>query len=112
VIEKGMDADAILAALGKPFEVKPIQSDDKAVHAENWIYRRKLKETSEQVPDSQGTVPAYVGTDASGVHIADVPIVTYRNKHITTYQVTALLMINGKLELARQWLDEDSFYVD
>ena len=45
-------------------------------------------------------------------NLQSVPVVQYRLKRITVYQVTALLMVNGKLELAKQWAEKDESYAN
>jgi hypothetical protein len=49
---------------------------------------------------------------ADGPMIADTVIPVYRMKHRRTYQVTSLLLFDGKLVLAKQWREADESYVD
>ncbi|WP_069960552.1 hypothetical protein [Lacunisphaera limnophila] len=112
MLEKGMEADTVELLYGKPAEIKPMETPDATTKAEQWIYRRKVSEKTIQTADTQSTIPTFGRADAGGVSIVDVPIVTYRLKHLTTYQVTALLMVNGRLEVAKQWQEVDSAYVN
>jgi hypothetical protein len=79
--------------------------------AERWIYRRKVKETSVQTASSQSTIPVYSGAGPGSTQaFTNVVVPEYRLKHITVYQVTELLMINGKLEVAKQWMGQEESY--
>jgi hypothetical protein len=107
-LEKGMTADAVLATAGKPAEIKPMAAPDPETKVEQWIYRRKLKETSVPVATGQHTVQTFGGTAVGGgVNIVETPVIDYSQKLVAVYQVTALLMINGKLEIAKQWVEQD-----
>jgi hypothetical protein len=111
VLAKGMEADLILKNFGQPYEIKPMEAPDKDTKVERWIFRRKVKETTTQTASGQTMVPAYAGFGGGGEPtIREVPVVEYRLKRTTIYQVTELLMINGKLELAKQWMGQEEKY--
>ena len=109
-LEQFMEASFILKTYGKPSEVRPMKQPDNRIKVEQWIYRRRAKETTVQTASNQTTVPAYIGTNGSGVNIVDVIIPEYRLKHIVIYQVTALLMVNDQLSYGTQWLEKDESY--
>jgi hypothetical protein len=107
-IEKGMTTGEILAIAGKPAEIKPMEAPDPSTKVEQWIYRRKLKENSVPVATGQHTVQTFGGMAVGGgVNIVETPVIDYSQKIVTVYQVTALLMVNGKLEIAKQWAEQD-----
>jgi hypothetical protein len=110
VLEKGMPGTTIIQLVGKPDEINPIQSE--GTHSETWIYRRKLDETVKQTANTQAYIPAMVGFDAGGVVIGRALVPEYRLKYIRHYQVTALLMVDGKLQLGRQWVAPDEQFAD
>jgi hypothetical protein len=110
VLQKGMDAASILRLVGKPDEISPLKSDTTA--AETWIYRRKVGQTIQQTANTQAFIPAMVGFDAGGPVIGKAVVPQYRLKYIREYQVTALLMVDGKLQLGRQWVTQDEQFAD
>jgi hypothetical protein len=110
VLEKGMPGTTIIQLVGKPDEINPIQAE--GTHSETWIYRRKLDETVKQTANTQAYIPAMVGFDAGGVVIGRALVPEYRLKYIRNYQVTALLMVDGKLQLGRQWVAQDEQFAD
>lgn len=108
-IAKGMSADEVRKIIGEPLSIKHIDSAE--IKAESWTYKRKLRTetTQEFVRDEQQ--PAFVGVgmgDANGLGSVSVPV--YRLKHTTFYQVTALLMVDGTMFEARQWIETELHY--
>jgi hypothetical protein len=101
VIEKGMSHEMIVQLLGQPDEVNPLKTETGK--AETWIYRRKVGQTVHQTANTQAFIPAMTGFTAGGVTIGKALVPDYRLKHVEAFQVTALLMVDGKLQLARQW---------
>lgn len=110
VLEKGMTADAIVQAVGKPDRIQPLQTSDGK--AEKWIYRRKTGQTVSQTANTQGFIPAMTGVDGGGVKVGTALVPTYRLKYISDYQVTALLMVNDQLQLGKQWTESDERFAD
>jgi hypothetical protein len=110
ILEKGMEGPAIIQAYGKPSEIQPMKNPD--TNAEKWIYRRKVAQTVLQTANTQTTIPAFVGFNASGPVIDQIAVPDYRLKYIEAYQVTALLMIDGKLQLGRQWIEEEEKFAN
>jgi hypothetical protein len=110
VLEKGMDAAIILQLFGKPDEVIPLKTGETT--AETWIYRRKTGQTIKQTANTQAFIPAMVGFQASGPVIGKALVPEYRLKYIREYQVTALLIVDGKLQLGRQWIAQDEQFAD
>lgn len=109
-LEKGTAAADILKRFGQPAEVVPMTSPDPAAHAERWIYRRKADEKIRQdhVSDTR-EVHQFTSYTANGTPTVKTVVIStpvYKTKVVTTYQVTALLMVNSKLELAKQWKEE------
>jgi hypothetical protein len=105
-LEKGMAADAILQAVGKPAEVVPMKSE--GAKAETWYYRRKLK----QVAVTEPVMSVQSGVNWGNTNVRSDPITQYRQKYVITHQVTALLVVDGKLVLGRQWLEESQSYAN
>src|SRR5690349_13898361 len=105
VLEKGMEADAIRQLVGQPSEIDPVKSTE--VKAEKWIYRRKVTQGTYQTANTEARIPALVGTSAGGLIVGETIVPEYRLKFVKVYQVTALLMINGKLERGRQWTERE-----
>jgi hypothetical protein len=110
VLDKGMDAATIIQLVGQPDEITPLKTADGK--AETWIYRRKTGQTVVQTANTQTTIPAMVGFQASGVLIGRAIVPQYRLKYIRDYQITALLMVDGKLQLGRQWAAQDEQFAD
>jgi len=111
VIEPGMNGDEIARLFGRPVEIKPMKTDDAAAKAEQWIYRRKLKETTSSSAAAPNAMPTVSLSDANNAaYQIHVPTAQYRIQRITTYQVTALLMVNGRLEAAKQWTERTEDY--
>ena len=110
VLDKGMEAATIIQLVGQPDEINPLKSHD--LKAETWIYRRKVSQTIQQTANTQAYIPAMVGFDSGGVIIGKALVPEYRLKYIRAYQVTALLMVDGKLQVGRQWIDQDEQFAD
>ncbi len=110
VLEKGMPAAMIIQLVGKPDEISPLKSSEG--QAETWIYRRKIGQTVHQTANTQKTIPAMTGFTASGPTIGQAIVPDYRLKYVRAYQVTALLMLDGRLQLGRQWVSRDEQFAD
>lgn len=111
VIEQGMDGEEITALFGRPLEIKPMKTEAAGAKAEQWIYRRKLKETTSSSAAAPNSMPTLSMSDANNAaYQMHVPVAQYRIQRITTYQVTALLMVNGRLEAAKQWTERTEAY--
>ena len=108
VLKKGMPADEVIRSIGKPESIKPMQTPEGK--AEVWIYRRVANSVSRQAAVTTESVPAFngigVGNDSSG----SVTIPSYRMEHITVYQVSSLLMFDGKLVTATQKVEQESHF--
>lgn len=106
VLDKGMAAADIIKQAGKPLDVVPIESPEGK--AEKWLYRRKLKETTSSAaiaPNAPSMMSSQMPNDANSSFQIHVPVAQYRLQRVTIYQVTALLMINDRLEVAKQWTE-------
>ena len=101
ILEKGMAAESIIMLVGKPDEVTAKPSAD--VKAEQWTYRRIIKSTVIQTANTERRIPAFTGYTAAGPIIGEAIEPDYRLKYARLYQITSLLMIDGKLFLGRQW---------
>lgn len=110
VLAKGMNAWMIVELVGQPDEITPLKSD--AGKAETWIYRRMLGQTIHQTANTQAYIPAMVGFNAGGMVIGKAIVPEYRLKYVRAYQVTALLMVDDKLQLGRQWAARDEVFAD
>lgn len=109
-IQKGMTADAVLGLIGKPREIRPIETE--GVRGESWIYRRVAKRVINQVAPTTQKVPTWggPGVNSKNGEIVDVDIPLMRNERITIYQMTALLFIDGKLVASKQWHERESLF--
>lgn len=102
-LHKGMTADAVIQAVGRPQEVKPMKAPDG--QAEVWTYRRVFRRDTYQVATGVEEVPAFVWINGP---LGTAKEVTYSIRNATTYQVTSLLMFNGQLVHAKQWFERES----
>jgi len=101
MLEKGMTAEQVERIAGKPAEIKPLASSDGK--AETWTYRRVIDRQTRQVAATTEFVSTFKGANF-GQDETQVPV--YHLEHTTIYQVTALLMFDGKLVLAKQWREK------
>jgi len=105
-LEKGMSAETVRQLVGVPAEVEPFKAPEGV--AEKWIYRRVLTQRTRLISVGEGTVSChYESPDWSDMPFArrvGVPI--RRIQTTTVYQVTALLMHENKLVIAKQWNEE------
>jgi hypothetical protein len=110
-LEKGMSAEEIRQLLGRPNDIAKVKSPDD--NAERWTYRRKIGQTVEQTANTRTFVLAMTGVNGDlAPQIGPVPVPEYRLKYIAAYQVTALLIVDGKLEFGRQWYERDERFAD
>jgi len=110
VLEKGMEAAAIVRIAGQPDEVHPMKAE--GVKAEKWIYRRKVDQTVFQTSNTQAFIPALVGFDGDGMVVGKAVVPEYRLKYAELHQVTALLIVDGKLHLGRQWFEQSEQFAN
>jgi hypothetical protein len=103
VLKVGSTTDEIIAQVGKPLEVAPMKTASGT--AESWIYRRVLDQQTKQVAEaSRGAAvvePAH-GIVSAGV---EMPETEYHTEYVTTYQITELLIFNGKLAASKQHVE-------
>jgi len=105
-LEKGMTAAEIVARIGKPADVRPIAAPEG--NAEVWTYRRLRHEHVQQVAATVTMAPALTGMNDHGTAaFGTVPDLDFHLEHVRDYQVTALLMFDGKLVMARQWMERE-----
>jgi hypothetical protein len=100
VLKIGATAEEIVRMIGKPLDVKPMAV--QGGKAETWTYRRVLDQQTKQVAEaSRG---AAIIEPAHGIVSAgeEMPETEYHTVYVTTYQVTSLLMFNGKLAASKQ----------
>jgi hypothetical protein len=109
-IEQGMSAEEVRKLIGEPLEIKPIAPDATEVSGEKWVYRRKLHTETTTEPVRSETLPAYLGPGMGENGMGTVISPIYRLKHTTFMQVTALLMVDGQLVTARQWVEQEVSY--
>lgn len=104
-LAKGMTAEAVIQVVGKPFEVKPMAS--AAGRAEIWIYRRVARKWTQQTAAGMDSVPMFTGLGQTndGMHAVSVP--SQKLEQVTIYQVTSLLMFDGRLVEATQRLEKE-----
>lgn len=109
-LEKGMTGDEVMALIGKPQQVKPMAKQEGVDgKSEIWIYRRPAGERSVQVVTGTREVPAFSGLGQNGTDMASGTRteLIYGNKTVKMYHVTSLLMMDGKLVLARQTQEQE-----
>ena len=108
-LDKGMTGEEIVALIGKPAEVKPMTVGDGK--AEVWTYRRLVRTDVRQVATQMESVPIEAGVSREGkMYETSVQQPVYKLEHIQVYQVTALLMFEGKLVRAKQWQEKTSTF--
>jgi hypothetical protein len=105
VLKVGSTADEIVQLVGKPLDVTAKPSPEGK--AEVWTYRRVVDQQTDQVASGVNNVQAY--NPVPGM-TGSSPEIQYRLVHYTIYQVTSLLMFNGKLITAKQWLEKVANY--
>lgn len=113
VLDKGLDGDAILKSYGKPYEIKPMEVPDKDLKVERWIYRRKINESTTQTPVGYTTITppnATINGTPNNSFTTTTQIPIYKLKRTTIYQVTELLMVENKLELAKQRTEREEAF--
>lgn len=111
VLELGMDGATVIQLYGRPAEIQPMKNTDGK--AEKWIYRRKAREYTTQTASGVTMIPAFIGNTGTGSPmIADTPILDFKVKFVTVYQVTALLMVEGKLTVGKQWLEQEEKFTN
>jgi hypothetical protein len=99
-LDIGMTTEEILAAVGKPQEVKPMAKHEGK--AEVWTYRRVIGHDVAQIASGTRDVPAFVGD----VHnLGTMKEIIYTPVRRTKYRVTALLIYEGRLTSAKQWVE-------
>ncbi|ATC65076.1 hypothetical protein CMV30_14540 [Nibricoccus aquaticus] len=100
-LNPGMSAEAIVKQIGRPLGITPIKVAEG--QAEIWIYHRQLARETRHTSTSTQAVPAFVGVGGTGgAVIGTTSTAVYSIENITTYQVTSLLMFEGKLRVAKQ----------
>jgi len=112
-LDKGLDGDAILKSYGKPYEIKPMEVPDKDLKVERWIYRRKINESTTQTPVGYTTITppnATINGTPNNSFTTTTQIPIYKLKRTTIYQVTELLMVENKLELAKQRTEREEAF--
>lgn len=106
-----MTADAVVALIGKPVEVKSIVTE--AGKGESWIYRRVARRVTNLVAPTVEKVPMWggPGVNVANGEIIDVDVPFQRTERVTIYQMTALLFVDGKVVASKQWAEhERTFY--
>jgi hypothetical protein len=108
-LEKGMTGDQVVALIGKPATVEKIKDSD--AKAEKWTYRRAVAHHVQQEATTVINEDAFIGTAGGNNNtLGTRPVIQYGLKHTDTYRVTALLMVDNKLVLARQWNEQRVSY--
>jgi|GEM_PF-945106 len=92
VITKGMEGDEILRRIGKPTEIRPMESPSG--HAEVWVYRRPAGTESGLTATTVVQTP--VADPLTGVQFT-VPEPSYSQETRELIETTNLLMFDGKL---------------
>jgi hypothetical protein len=109
VLDKGMSAKEIVELLGQPETVSKLKTDE--AKAEKWTYRQLIDHRVVQEATNVGNEAAFVGNGgANNNDQGSRATLQYSLKEISTYRVTALLMVNDHLVLARQWSEQKTSY--
>jgi hypothetical protein len=103
-IAQGMTADEVVRRIGRPLEVRPVQSD---VPAEVWVYRRDAGSISTMNATTTSEVPV---ADPFTGQISTVPQLEYRPERVDAEQQTELLMVEGRLVSWKQRLVKSHHY--
>jgi hypothetical protein len=106
VLKKGMPAADVLRLIGKPDLVQPM--DTKEGKAEVWIYRRLAKTVHQQSATGVASIPAFTGMGLGNDATGTASTLTYRMEEISIYQVSSLLMFDGKMAAASQKVERES----
>lgn len=104
-LQKGMTADAVIELVGKPLQVKPMNSPEGK--AEIWVYRRLADKWTTQTAATTETVMVYAGLGLDNDGIRPLTVPSQRTERVRVYQVTSLLMFNGTLIEARQRYEKE-----
>lgn len=107
-VQQGMTADEVVARIGKPVEIKSIVTD--AGTGESWIYRRVAKRLMNPVAPTVEKVPMWGGPGLPNGEIIDVNVPFQRLERVTIYQMTALLLIDGKVTASKQWFEQERLF--
>lgn len=105
VLDKGLTAEQVEKLVGKPTAIKPMDAPAGS-KAEMWIYRRKAATNTRQVEIATSGMAGFVGHGMEHLK-GDVSVPEYQVENTILYQITALLMVDGKLVLARQWKETE-----
>jgi len=109
VLDKGMSASEVIKLIGEPASIAPLKTD--AGKAEKWTYRQLTDDRVTQEATSVANEAAFIGTGGQGANdLGSRPTLHFTLKHTKTYRVTALLMIDDKLVVARQWTEQRVSY--
>ena len=92
VITKGMDGDEIVRRIGKPSEIRPMETPEG--HAEIWVYRRNAG--VESTLTATGVTQTPVADPLTGARFF-VPEPSYSQERKEMLETTNLLMFEGKL---------------
>ncbi len=92
VIAKGMDAEEIVRRIGKPTEIRPLETPEG--QAEVWVYRRNAGQESTLAATSVIQVP--IVHPLTGVQY-NAPEARYSMERRDLVETTNLLMFDGKL---------------
>jgi hypothetical protein len=107
-LQRGMTAEAITKLLGKPVEVRAMPSPEGK--AEVWTYRRVADRLTRPVVAQVENTPAFVGVGVQNEGIGSVASPVYRMQSTVVYQITWVLMLNGKMVTAKQGREQESSY--
>lgn len=105
-LEMGMTAEQVVEVVGRPHQVKPMPNTDGK--AEVWTYRRVAGRSVSQVAANTREVPAFVGGNSQ--ELGTRMEIDYRPVQRTKYQITALLLYEGRLTSAKQWTEVEQDY--
>lgn len=105
VVHLGMTAAEITKLIGRPDKVESI--DTPVGKGENWLFRRLAKEWTQETAASMRMEPAFVGLGISNDGIRDVARPAFDLERVSIYQVSSLLLVDGRLVAAKQWSEKE-----
>jgi len=108
VLKAGTPAEEIRRLVGRPDVIRPMEAKDGK--AEVWVYRRLAKHIARQSATTTENVSAYTGMGDSGGANINVAVPSFRMEHVMVYQVSSLLMFDGKLVTGTQKVETERHF--
>ena len=104
-VRLGMSPESVAKAIGRPDKQETVKTAKG--EALQWTYRRLQKEWTDQVAATVAMVPGFVGGSLQHQALGEVATPGNQTMHISVYQVSSLLFVDGKLVAAKQWPEKE-----